>query len=111
MLVLLAGKDSHHRAKTLCSPKGAAVLRPLLAWTASLMRSSQPSSAAGVLGLIVHHSIWQQGLLQDAMVSLASPDDAKSGRCAMSMASILCSEQVVLLQLLADELEDPAISR
>lgn len=111
MLVLLATKDSHLRAKTLCSPKGAAVLRPLLASTASCMRSSQPSSAAGVLGLIVHHSIWQQGLLQDAVVSLASPDATVSGRCATSMASTLCMEQVVLLQLLADELEDPAISR
>ena len=109
MLLLLAVKDSQTRANHLCSPSAAAVLKPLLAYIGT---STQPSSAAGTLGLIIHHVIWQQGLLQSSMTSLAMHSTALGADTSGHESQLVpCMEHVVMLQLLADELEDPAATR
>ncbi len=105
-LLLLAAKDSPPRASSLCSPSAAALLRPLLTYIASC---SQPSAAAGTLGLIIHHVIWQQNLLQAAMTSLMLYSTHTGPQnCQQVFRLEPCLEHIIMLQLLADELEDPA---
>ncbi|DBA95944.1 TPA: hypothetical protein ACH3X1_001465 [Trebouxia sp. C0004] len=101
-LLLLAAKDSPPRASLLCSPSAAALLSPLLTYTATC---PQPSAAAGTLGLIIHHVIWQQNLLQAAMTSLTLYSSQRT--CQQVLRLQPCLEHVVIIQLLADELEDP----
>lgn len=66
------------------------------------------------MGLIAHHVIWQQGLLELALRSLSqlqiqlSAGPQPEGK---QDATALCNEQVILLQLLAGELEEPTGSR
>ncbi len=108
MLLLLATKDSHAKASGFCL-SAAAVLSPLLAYVS---KASDPSAAAGTLGLIIHHVIWQQGLLQPAMTSLTMHIYAVgAATCTDRTEPAACMEHVVMLQLLADELEDPAAAR
>ena len=104
-LLLLAAKDSQPRASSLCSPSAAALLSSLLTYIASC---SQPSAAAGTLGLIIHHVIWQQNLLQAAMTSLMHySSHTGPQKCQQMLRLEPCLEHVIMLQLLADELEDP----
>ncbi|KAL0023730.1 hypothetical protein WJX79_008961 [Trebouxia sp. C0005] len=103
-LLLLAAKDAPPRASSLCSPSAASLLSPLLNYIAS---SSQPSAAAGTLGLIIHHVIWQQSLLQAAMTSLMRYSSRGPQNCLQVLRLEPCLEHVIMLQLLADELEDP----
>jgi len=104
-LLLLAAKDSQPRASSLCSPSAAALLGSLLTYIASC---SQPSAAAGTLGLIIHHVIWQQNLLQAAMTSLMHySSHTGPQKCQQMLRLEPCLEHVIMLQLLADELEDP----
>ena len=104
-LLLLAAKDSPARASGLCSPSAAALLSPLLTYIASC---SQPSAAAGTLGLIIHHVIWQQNLLQAAITSLMHYSIHTGPQiCQRVLRLEPCLEHVIMLQLLADELEDP----
>lgn len=108
-LLLLAVKGSQPRASSLCSPSAAALLSPLLTYIASC---SQPSAAAGTLGLIIHHVIWQQNLLQAAMTSLMHySSHTEPPTCQQVLRLEPCLEHVVILQLLADELEDPVAAR
>ena len=103
-LLLLITKNSNSCASSLCTQLPS-VLSPLLQYISS---TSEPTAAAGTLGLLIHHVIFQQGLLQAAMTALAAQQD---GAQRNRMQQPLCVQQVVLLQLLAAELEEPAGSR
>ena len=73
--------------------------------------SEEPSAAAGTLGLLIHHALFQQGLLQAAMTALGSIAQGSAAAGGKCLQKSLCRQQVVMLQLLADELEGPASSR
>lgn len=103
-LLLLITKNSNTCAHSLCTQLPS-VLTPLLQHISS---ASEPTAAAGTLGLLIHHVIFQQGLLQAAMTALPlQQGSALSNRTQQP----LCGQQIVLLQLLAAELEEPAGSR
>lgn len=103
-LLLLITKNSNLCAHSLCT-QSPSVLSPLLQY---ISRASEPTAAAGALGLLIHHVIFQQGLLQAAMTSLALQQGTVEGHRTQQP---LCEQQSVLLQLLAAELEEPAGSR
>ena len=108
-LLLLATKDSFTRASSLCSPAAASsILSPLLLYICS---SQEPTAAACTLGLLIHHVIFQQGLLQAAMTALAIQQYSETRHSGDRMRQPPSRQQIVLLQLLADELESPAGNR
>ena len=104
MLLLLITKNSETCAHSLCS-QSPSLLAPLLH---HISIASQPTAAAGTLGLLVHHVIFQKGLLQAAMTTLPlQQGKSQSNRIQQP----LCGQQVLLLQLLTAELEEPGSSR
>ena len=64
------------------------------------------------MGLIVHHVIWQSDLMGSAMASLAVLYSKATAACIeFKVDSAVCQEHVTMLQLLADELEQPTANR
>lgn len=104
VLLLLITKNTNACANSLCTQLPS-LLNPLLD---SISRNTEHTAAAGTLGLLIQHVILQQGLLQTAMITLAK-QQGSGGRDRTQHP--LCRQQVVLLQLLAAELEAPAGSR
>ena len=108
-LILQATKSSKTRAEQLCHGPAAAALASLL-WYVRV--AEQSSSMASTLGLIVHHVIWQWVLLGPAMVSLTVLHSQGLGACSGGKVDLaVCKEHVTMLQLLADELEQPTANR
>ncbi|KAL3153844.1 hypothetical protein ABBQ32_013419 [Trebouxia sp. C0010 RCD-2024] len=101
VLLLLITKNTNACANSLCTQLPS-LLNPLLD---SISRNTEHTAAAGTLGLLIQHVILQQGLLQTAMITLAK-QQGSGGRDRTQHP--LCRQQVVLLQLLAAELEAPA---
>lgn len=97
-LLLLATKDSLARASSICTSTATTILSPLLQYISS---SQEPTSVAGTLGLLLHHVVFQQGLLPAAMAALPVSRTQQQS----------CQQQITLLQLLADELENPVDNR
>lgn len=104
LLLLLITRNINACATSLCT-QSPSLLNPLLD---SISSNTEPTAAAGTLGLLIYHVIFQQGLLRTAITSLAvQQGDAQSSKIQQP----LCGQQIVLLQLLAAELEEQAGSR
>lgn len=110
MLLLTACKDSDIHTNILFSQQGAHIMRHLLH---HVTQTEEASPAADTLGILVHQIAYQQGHLPDLLIGMAAEQTTRTSASSVSedggltvSGHAVCVEQVIALQLLADELEN-----